>query len=90
MPAPTAAEKEELAVAYAALILHDDKLPITAENISTILSTANVKVQAYWPKLIAKILDGKPSSQIDDIILGGGSGIFFYFFIFFVVGIYYF
>jgi len=30
MPAPTSpAEKEELAMSYAALILHDDGLPIT-------------------------------------------------------------
>ena len=30
MPAPTTpAEKEELAITYAALVLHDDNLPIT-------------------------------------------------------------
>merc|ERR1712000_327599 len=74
MPAPTSpAEKEELAMSYAALILHDDGLPITEENLEKVLAAANVKVQPFWPRVFAKILEGRDSSQIDDIILGGGA-----------------
>merc|ERR1712007_170059 len=74
MPAPsTPAEREELAITYAALILHDDNLPITEENLSAVLAAANVKVQPFWPRIFAKILDGRDSAQIDDIILGGGA-----------------
>merc|ERR1711879_853205 len=71
MPAPTSpAEKEELAMSYAALILHDDGLPITEENLGKILAAANVKVQPFWPRVFAKILDGKDADTINDIIMG--------------------
>merc|ERR1712071_205192 len=74
MPAPaTQQEKEELAVTYAALILHDDNLPITEENLNKILAAADVKVQAFWPRVFAQLLEGKDASQIEDIILGGGA-----------------
>merc|ERR1712000_234522 len=74
MPAPTSpAEKEELAMSYAALILHDDGLPITEENLGKILAAANVKVQPFWPRVFAKILDGKDADTINDIIMGGGA-----------------
>merc|ERR1712232_870032 len=73
MAPPTGQEREELAVTYAALILHDDNLPITEENLNSILSTANVKVQPFWPRIFAKILAGRSRDQIDDIILGGGA-----------------
>merc|ERR1712029_122013 len=73
MPAPTGTEREELATSYAALILHDDKLPITVENINTLLAAANVRVAAFWPRIFAKALSGRDASDIDDIILGGGA-----------------
>merc|ERR1711862_1023024 len=66
-------EKEELAMSYAALILHDDGLPITEENLEKILAAANVKVQPFWPRVFAKILDGKDADTINDIIMGGGA-----------------
>merc|ERR1712032_1461718 len=75
MPAPAnQQEKEELAITYATLILHDDGLPITEENLNAILTAADVKVQPFWPRVYAKLLEGKDASQIDDIILGGGAG----------------
>merc|ERR1712110_908414 len=74
MPAPTAAEREELAITYAALILHDDGLPITEANLNAILAAANVKfVAAYWPRIFSKLLEGKDSQTLDDIIMGGGA-----------------
>merc|ERR1711963_1286847 len=74
MPAPTAAEREELAITYAALVLHDDGLPITEANLNAILTAANIKfVSAYWPRIFAKLLEGKDSQTLDDIIMGGGA-----------------
>merc|ERR1719498_888273 len=74
MPAPTAAEREELAITYAALVLHDDGLPITEANLNAILTAANIKfVSAYWPRIFAKLLEGKDSEALDDIIMGGGA-----------------
>merc|ERR1712183_49132 len=74
MPAPTAAEREELAITYAALVLHDDGLPITEANLNAILTAANIKfVSAYWPRIFAKLLEGKDSETLDDIIMGGGA-----------------
>jgi large subunit ribosomal protein LP1 len=49
----------EIACVYAALILHDEGLEISAENISKILKASNVTVEAYWPTLFAKLCKGK-------------------------------
>lgn len=43
------ASNEELACVYAALILQDDEVGITAEKIIAILKAANVTVEPYWP-----------------------------------------
>merc|ERR1711877_35259 len=60
MPAPTAAEREELA--------------ITDANLNAILAAANIKfVAAYWPRVFSKLLEGKDSETLDDIIMGGGA-----------------
>ena len=61
----------ELAVTYAALILHDEKIAITADKLSAILKAANVTVEAYWPALFAKLLATK---NIGDLISNVGSG----------------
>ena len=50
------AERDELMCTYAALILHDEKLPITAENISAIIKSTGAKVESYWPNLFARAL----------------------------------
>jgi ribosomal protein L12E/L44/L45/RPP1/RPP2 len=61
----------ELACTYAALILHDDGLEITAENINTILKAANVTVEPFWPGLFAKLFAKK---SMDDLITNVGAG----------------
>ncbi|XP_052185781.1 60S acidic ribosomal protein P1-like [Diospyros lotus] len=61
----------ELACAYAALILHDDGIPITAEKIVKLVKAANVQVESYWPGLFAKLLEKR---SVDDLILNVGSG----------------
>jgi large subunit ribosomal protein LP1 len=44
-------EKQELLVVFASLILHDDKVAITAENITKLITAAGATVEPYWPKL---------------------------------------
>ncbi|KAG1355316.1 60S acidic ribosomal protein P1 [Cocos nucifera] len=61
----------ELACSYAALILHDDGIPITAEKISTLVKAANLKIDSYWAPLFAKLLEKR---SVDDLILSVGSG----------------
>jgi len=61
----------ELACTYAALILHDDKVAITADKLNSLLAAANVTVQPFWPSLFARVLAGK---NLDDLILNAGGG----------------
>ncbi|KAL8538187.1 hypothetical protein ACS0TY_000229 [Phlomoides rotata] len=61
----------ELACTYAALILHDDGIPVTAEKIATLVKTANVTVDSYWPSLFAKLCEKR---NIDDLVTNVGSG----------------
>ena len=53
------AERAQLACTYATLILHDEKIDIKADKIAKLVSAAGVNVEAYWPKLIAKALEGR-------------------------------
>jgi hypothetical protein len=52
----TPAEKDELLVTFAALILNDDGAPITADNITTLIKAAGATVEPYWPKLFGERL----------------------------------
>jgi len=63
-------EKQELAVTLAALILHDDKAPITPENIQKLVTAAKIEVEPYWPKLFASLLEGK---DVEALLLSAGS-----------------
>merc|ERR1712039_1040049 len=60
----------ELACTYAALILHDDGIAITADKIATIVKAAGVEIEPYWPTLFAKLLERK---NIEDLITNGGA-----------------
>merc|ERR1712100_208378 len=61
----------ELACTYAALILHDDGIAITADKIATIVKAAGVEIEPYWPTLFAKLLERK---NIEDLITNVGGG----------------
>ncbi|XP_010525574.1 PREDICTED: 60S acidic ribosomal protein P1 [Tarenaya hassleriana] len=61
----------ELACTYAALILHDEGIHVTAEKISALVKAANLTVESYWPSLFAKLCEKK---NIDDLIMNVGSG----------------
>lgn len=64
------ASQDELACVYAALILADDQVAITAEKIQTILKAAGVTVEPFWPGLFAKSLEG---INVKDLITNVGS-----------------
>ncbi|GAD96797.1 60S acidic ribosomal protein P1 [Paecilomyces variotii No. 5] len=62
----------ELAVSYAALILADDGVEVTADKLQTILGAAKVQeVEPIWTQLFAKALEGK---DIKDLLTNVGSG----------------
>merc|ERR1712188_270019 len=60
----------ELACVYSAPILYDDDVDITAEKMTKIINAANVNVEAFWPGLFAKALQGR---NIGDLICNVGS-----------------
>nr|CAH8820161.1 unnamed protein product [Trichobilharzia regenti]CAH8855045.1 unnamed protein product [Trichobilharzia regenti]CAH8869556.1 unnamed protein product [Trichobilharzia regenti] len=63
--------KSELACVYAALMLADDDIDVTADKINTILKAANIKfVEPYLPNLFATALSGK---NIKDLLMSMGS-----------------
>mmetsp|Transcript_2141 Transcript_2141/g.7622 ORF Transcript_2141/g.7622 Transcript_2141/m.7622 type:complete len:110 (+) Transcript_2141:90-419(+) len=65
----------ELACTYASLILADDDVEITAENISKVCKAANVEMEPYWPMLFAKFLEGKDiKDMLSNVGVGGGGG----------------
>eukprot|EP00878_Enallax_costatus_P000025 GHUV01000032.1.p1 GENE.GHUV01000032.1~~GHUV01000032.1.p1 ORF type:complete len:111 (+),score=58.93 GHUV01000032.1:79-411(+) len=61
----------ELACVYASLILADDGLDITADNINSIVKAAGITVEPYWPSLFAKLFATK---KIEDLITNVGAG----------------
>merc|ERR1712025_649144 len=64
----------ELACTYAALILNDDGIDITADKLTAILKAAKVDVEPFWPGLFAGALkDVDVTSLISNIGSGAGS-----------------
>ncbi|KAL2073167.1 hypothetical protein VTL71DRAFT_10491, partial [Oculimacula yallundae] len=62
----------ELAVSYAALILADDGVDITADKLQNLIKAAKIDdVEPIWTSLFAKALEGK---DVKDILLNVGSG----------------
>ncbi|KAH9900118.1 60s acidic ribosomal protein-domain-containing protein [Xylariomycetidae sp. FL2044] len=62
----------ELASSYAALILADDGVEITADKLQTLIKAANVAdVEPIWTQLFAKALEGK---DVKDLLSNVGSG----------------
>eukprot|EP00035_Acanthoeca_spectabilis_P013913 m.262484 g.262484 ORF g.262484 m.262484 type:complete len:335 (-) comp16004_c0_seq12:4410-5414(-) len=69
------ASSGEVGCAYAALILGDEGLEITADKIAAVLGAANVTVEAYWPGLFAKAVEGQNIKEmLANIGAGGGGG----------------
>ncbi|OVA17999.1 Ribosomal protein L10/L12 [Macleaya cordata] len=61
----------ELACTYASMILHDDGISISAEKIATLVKSANVDVEPFWPSLFAKLLQ---KINVEDGNVGSGGG----------------
>ncbi|KAJ5524993.1 Ribosomal protein 60S [Penicillium pulvis] len=61
----------ELACSYAALILADDGIEISADKIQTLLTAAKIQeVEPIWATIFAKALEGK---DIKDMLTNVGS-----------------
>lgn len=54
----------ETAVSYAALILVDGGLDVTADKLQTLLNAASVDIQPIWSTILARALEGKDVKQI--------------------------
>merc|ERR1712096_523374 len=64
----------EKACVYASIILADDQIEITADEISALLSAANVDVESYWPGLFAKAVNGiDVKAIVGNVGVGSGS-----------------
>ncbi|KAF2449545.1 hypothetical protein P171DRAFT_427740 [Karstenula rhodostoma CBS 690.94] len=64
--AASTSTKAETAVSYAALILADEGIEITPENLQTLLQAAKIEdVEPIWTTLFAKALQGK---EVKDIL----------------------
>ncbi|KAH0357934.1 hypothetical protein KCU83_g101, partial [Aureobasidium melanogenum] len=61
----------ELASSYAALILADDGIEITADKLQTLIAAAKIEVEPIWTQLFAKALEGK---DVKELLLNVGSG----------------
>merc|ERR1711955_191497 len=64
----------ELACVYAALILQDDGLEISGDNLTTLIKAADVECDSYWPGLFAKALDGIDIKALVSNVGAGGGG----------------
>ncbi|KAL2118552.1 hypothetical protein VTJ04DRAFT_8212 [Mycothermus thermophilus] len=63
----------ELATSYAALILADDGVEITADKIQAIIKAANITdVEPIWASLFAKALEGKDVKELLSAVGSGG------------------
>mmetsp|Transcript_5555 Transcript_5555/g.9766 ORF Transcript_5555/g.9766 Transcript_5555/m.9766 type:complete len:111 (-) Transcript_5555:127-459(-) len=63
----------ELACAYACLILHDDGLALSEENIAKLTSEAGVSVESYYPGLFSKMASGMDMGSILQSTIGSAS-----------------
>jgi len=63
-----------MACIYAALILVDDDVAVTGDKIASLLKTAKIEVEPFWPGLFAKALEGvNPKEFITNLSQGVGS-----------------
>ncbi|PVF95279.1 hypothetical protein CPB86DRAFT_817290 [Serendipita vermifera] len=71
---PSHHANNELAATYAALILADDGIEITADKILALTSAAEVELEPIWATLLAKALEGKDVKELlSNVGSGGGA-----------------
>ncbi|ODV80807.1 uncharacterized protein CANTADRAFT_47133 [Suhomyces tanzawaensis NRRL Y-17324] len=54
----------ETALSYAALILTDAEVEVSAEKLLTLVNKANVEVEGIWADIYAKALEGKDLKEL--------------------------
>ncbi|KAI0563138.1 60s Acidic ribosomal protein [Gracilaria domingensis] len=59
-----------MACVYAALILHDDGIPVTEDKIKTLTDAAGITIEPYWPSMFARLME---SVNMDDLISNIGA-----------------
>lgn len=64
-------EIAELAVPYAILVLQDDKVEITEENVNKVLDAAGVSVEPIWVKVFVQAFAGQDLSKFLTNITAG-------------------
>jgi large subunit ribosomal protein LP1 len=52
------AEHDELACVYAALLLHDDNVEITADKLNKVINASGNTVESYYPEFFEKYFQG--------------------------------
>ncbi len=52
------AEHDELACVYAALLLHDDNVEITADKLNKVITASGNTVESYYPEFFEKYFQG--------------------------------
>ena len=67
----SAAEKEQLAVSYAAFIISSQGGDISADSINSVLKAANIAASDSIVKAFAKSLSGKKATDFVGAIAGG-------------------
>uniref|UniRef100_A0A1J3GJF2 60S acidic ribosomal protein P1-2 n=3 Tax=Noccaea caerulescens TaxID=107243 RepID=A0A1J3GJF2_NOCCA len=61
----------ELACSYAVMILEDEGISITSEKIATVVKSAGLEIEGYWPMLFAKMAEKR---NVTDLIMNVGAG----------------
>ena len=61
----SADEHDELCCSYAALMLHDDGLEISAAKLAKVIKASGNVVEPYWPLLFSKALQG---AEVDKLL----------------------
>ena len=65
------AEHDELCCGYASLILQDEGVDVTSDNITKLISSSGNDVESYWPGLFAKAVS---ALDLKDLLSNVGSG----------------
>merc|ERR1719407_311529 len=70
----TAAQKDELLMTYAAMIISDSDAEMTAANMTKVIKAAGASVDSFLPKLFCKTLEGKELKTFIDAAGKPGAG----------------
>ncbi|UKJ89898.1 60S ribosomal protein P1 [Theileria orientalis] len=69
----TKEQREELMCVYSSLVLHDDGLDVTQDNILKLVKAAKGDIQPFTPMLFARALKGKDLGSLFSAVGSGGA-----------------